>query len=274
MTSEADHAPYQHYSIKHRLVAWVSQRLFDRVTYTVNHGILKGMRRRGGLGWLPEWMDREPESAEHQLFRTLDLRNKTVYDVGAFIGLFALHASRQARQVVCFEPLPRNRERLLENLRLNGIGNVLVRPFGVGREKASLEMSFDPLMPGGASLNTSIAGGITVATAASQRSAVQVTTIDADREEAALPPPDFIKIDIEGFELDALLGARQTLLAHKPALYLEMHGETLAQKRENVHAIVQLLHELGYTSVMHVESGTTITPANSTIAANGHLFCR
>jgi len=274
MNSESERAPYRHYSTKHRLVAWVSQRLFDRVVYTVNHGILKGMRRRGGLGWIPAWLVREQESAEHRVFRSLDLRGKTVYDVGAFIGLFALHASRQARTVICFEPLPRNRERLQENLRLNNAANVLVRPVGIGRQQASLQMSFNPLMPGGASLSTTISEGITDGSVTSEHSTVQVTTIDTDRSDAGLAPPDFIKIDIEGFELDALVGARETLLQFKPTLYLEMHGETLAEKRLNVRAIVAFLEELGYSTITHVETGIAIGNTNSDLAANGHLLVR
>ena len=104
----------------HRVVAWISQRLFDNVTYTVNHGILKGMRRRGGLGWVPQWIAASAETKEHEFFRSLDLKGKVVFDVGAFIGLFTMLASaKQAARVICYEPMDRNRRRLLENLKLN-----------------------------------------------------------------------------------------------------------------------------------------------------------
>lgn len=272
MKSNSAETSYQHYSLKHKVVAWFSQTLFDNVTYTVRHGILKGLRRRGGLGWTPEWIAGRDESEEHRYFRALDLRGKVVYDVGAFVGLFALHCSRTATRVICYEPLDKTRERLTENLSLNNVRNATIRPFAVGRESATLELSFDPLMPGGASLSESVAAGI-VGGRDSQRRRVQVTTLDLDIPEAELPPPDFIKIDVEGFELDALIGAQQTLRAHRPSLYLEMHGETMSEKRRNVRAIVEFLTDVGYSSIKHMESGTQLELANTDVGAHGHIVC-
>ena len=74
MKSNSAETSYQHYSLKHKVVAWFSQTLFDNITYTVRHGILKGLRRRGGLGWTPEWIVGRDESEEHRRFRALDLR--------------------------------------------------------------------------------------------------------------------------------------------------------------------------------------------------------
>jgi FkbM family methyltransferase len=272
MTDSTDTEQAQHYSLKHRVVAWVSQRLFDNVTYTVNHGLLKGMRRRGGLGWVPQ-LGSSNETAEHAFFRRLDLRGKVVYDVGAFVGLFTMHCARHAARVICYEPLDRNRSRLTENILLNSLQNVTIRPFGVGRAPATLVMAFDPLMPGGASLNPAIAKGIEADSASAQHRTVVITTLDIDRAAEQLPPPDFIKIDIEGYELDALIGAANTISAYKPALYLEMHGETMGEKRQKVASIVQFLEEVGYANIHHVESDSRITSANTAAAAEGHLYC-
>ena len=41
--------PFRHYTLKHRLIASLSMHLFDTVTYTVRHGLLRGMKRKGGL---------------------------------------------------------------------------------------------------------------------------------------------------------------------------------------------------------------------------------
>lgn len=89
-----------------------------------------------------------------------------------------------------------------------------------------------------------------------------------------LPPPDLVKIDIEGGELAALHGARNTLLTYKPKLFLEMHGETMNLKRKNVAAIVGYINGLGYCNIRHIESGLTINADNSSLAAEGHLYCQ
>jgi FkbM family methyltransferase len=272
--SPASEQPYRHTTPMHRVVAWISQRLFDNVTYTVNHGILKGMRRRGGLGWVPQWLAGGAETKEHEFFRSLDLKGKVVYDVGAFIGLFTMLATaKQAARVICYEPMDRNRQRLVENLRLNRMDHVTVRPFGVGSGKATLNMSFDPLMPGGASVSEAIAAGIRSSAASVEKCTINVTTLDADVAEQQLPAPDLIKIDIEGFELDALQGAAATLRACMPALYLEMHGETMSEKERKVAQIIRFLESAGYRNIQHVESGSRLTSANSREGATGHLYC-
>jgi len=57
-----------HYSLKHRFVAGVS-RLFEQRVYTVRHGPLRGLRRKGGLGFLPQWaVGRTDDTAEARLF--------------------------------------------------------------------------------------------------------------------------------------------------------------------------------------------------------------
>lgn len=269
--SAAGDQPFRHYSWKHRIVSWISQNLFDSVTYRINHGLLVGMKRRGGLGWTPAFLAGK-ESAEERFFRSLDLRGKVVYDVGSFIGLMAMYFAQQAEQVVCYEPNETNRRRLLENLSLNHIQNVRIRPLGAGARREKLELTFDSLMPGGGSVEQSVKNSIGAGPGAKTVS-VEITTLDSDIEEQQLPAPAFLKIDIEGFELNALQGAKQTLSRHKPELYLEMHGETMNEKLRKVFEIVAFLEELGYQKIVHVESGKQIHSGNSEQAAEGHLYC-
>ena len=107
-----DDLQFRHYTLKHRLIAFISATLFDHVTYTVQHGFLKGMKRKGGLGWLPAFVSGSAETLEHHFWRSLDLKRLVVYDIGAFHGLLTLFFASQARQVIAFEPSERNRKRL------------------------------------------------------------------------------------------------------------------------------------------------------------------
>jgi FkbM family methyltransferase len=265
--------PFQHYSLKHQAIAWISQNLFDGFVYTARHGLLKGMKRKGGLGWVPRWAASSAETPEERFWRSLDLAGKTVFDVGAFHGLVTLFFSRTARQVISYEPNSANRARLRENLKLNSIANVVVRPVGLGSEPGTAEMVYDPKFSGGATLEQSI-GEPLRQTAGARTEQLQITTLDIDIGEQRLPRPDFIKIDVEGWELEVLKGARGTLSSTAPDLFLEMHGQTMNEKKRKVAEVVEFLTAEGYRDIRHVESGTAITPANSEVAARGHLYCR
>ena len=273
-TQGPDDQPFHHYTAKHRIVAWLSQNLFDNKTYTVRHGLLKGMKRKGGLAWLPEFISGSTRTPEQTFWANLEFKGLTIYDIGAFHGLLTLLFARQARQVICYEPNTRNYARLTENLRLNGGKNVLVRKVGVGSKPEVATMVALPTMLGGASVEPDTVAGLLNSSRPVLSEQISIVTLDDDIREMSLPAPDLVKIDIEGEELAALVGARNTLLHHKPRLFLEMHGETMNLKRTNVAAIVAYLNQLGYTDILHVESGTTITGDNSSIAAEGHLYCQ
>ena len=265
--------PFRHYTFKHRVIAWISTNLFDHVTYTVQRGLLKGMKRKGGLAWLPESISPEVMTAEQKFWAGLDMSGMTVYDVGAFQALLTLHFAKRAKHVVCFEPNTRNHQRLTENLKLNGIANVKVHKVGVGSKNETLQMVASPLMLGGASVDSKVAEEIKRSGTGTFVEQIPIITLDGYIAEAALPKPDFIKIDIEGWEIEALRGARQTLLTHKPALYLEMHGETIREKKRKVSEIVDFLWDAGYRNIQHIETSTAITPQNSAVAMEGHLYC-
>jgi FkbM family methyltransferase len=255
--------PFQHYTVKHQIVAWISTYFFDGVTYTVRRGLLKGMKRKGGLAWIPL---RDQLTAEEKFWKGLNLYGMTVFDVGAFHGLLTLFFASRAKAVVCFEPSAKNHLRLLENLSLNEVDNVMVRRVGLGSKEETRKMVGNLLMPGGSSLDTSATG--------KPIQDVPVVMLDRDMTESNLPAPDFIKIDIEGFELEALKGARNILEVYKPALFLEMHGQTLREKKRKVTEIVRFLWEAKYRRIWHVETDNEITPKNAEMAMRGHLYCR
>jgi FkbM family methyltransferase len=270
--SDSDDQPFHHYTAKHRIVAWISQNLFDNATYTVRHGLIKGMKRHGGLAWIPEFAVGKA-TPEHTFWMNLDLAGDVVYDIGAFHGLLSLFFAKKARQVISYEPNTRNHARLISNLQLNNVKNVHVRKVGLGSKTESATMVVSPIMPGGASVESETVTGLLKLTDAVSEN-ISIVTLDDDMREMSLPKPDFIKVDVEGQELEVLLGARNCLVTYKPRLFLEMHGETMNLKRKKVAAIVEYLLGIGYSDILHIESGSQIGVGNSAVAAEGHLLCR
>jgi len=272
MQANRDGQPFAHYPVKHRIVSWISRTFFDKLTYTVRHGLLKGMKRKGGLAWIPEVGGHASKTPEHQFLADLNLSGKVVFDVGAFQGLVTLFFARRAQHVVCYEPNSRNHARLCKNLELNRIQNVTVRKYGLGAKQCVSGMWWDPKMAGGATLTSTSMSSTIGGRADARYEEVQVTTLDQDLAEAHLPQPNLIKVDVEGYELAVLQGASCLLETKHPALYLEMHGETMNEKRANVRTVVAYLNKIGYEDILHIESGQKITRENCERASQGHLY--
>jgi hypothetical protein len=99
-----------------------------------------------------------------------------------------------------------------------------------------------------------------------------VDTLDGAIDTYELPKPDFLKIDIEGMEYQALMGMSKTINTCSPQIYVEIHGVDDVSKRENIRRISELFQSLGY-SIFHIETQQNITISNCSIARVGHIFC-
>lgn len=86
-----------------------------------------------------------------------------------------------------------------------------------------------------------------------------------------LPPPHVVKIDVEGFEYQVLMGMQTILEQHHPSLFIEIHGAYQEQKVANASQIVALLTKYGYT-LHQVEQNLAIINENAEMARAGHLW--
>ncbi len=256
--------------LRRTVIATLQPLVADHV-YTVRHGLARGLRRRGGLGFVPQFGAR---SAEEQFIERLSLDGDVVFDVGGYEGIFTLFFARRVGplgRVITFEPNPRNYRRITENVRLNGFAQVQVRQVALGSApgRASLVFPSDETARG--SLEQHIADTIRHE---KQVDAIEVEVDTLDRQIASgLPDPDLVKLDVEGLERDVLEGMTSLLARRRPRLYIEVHGADVARKLENVTSVVEFLWRHGY-GVLHVESGLAIdSPARIAGAIRGHLYC-
>jgi FkbM family methyltransferase len=143
-----------------------------------------------------------------------------VLDCGANVGTFARFALNQgAAKVIAIEPAPDNIEALKRNFAKEiADGRLVVVPKGVWDKDDVLELRVDPE-------NQAADSFVIQRPGATSTIKVPLTTIDQLVAELGLPKVDFIKMDIEGAEVKALQGAKQTLAKHHPRMGLSVYHQ-------------------------------------------------
>lgn len=155
---------------------------------------------------------------EYEAFHAAVRPGTTALDIGANLGAYTMLLAQwvgAAGRVHAFEPAPGARAGLLRHVALNGVADrVVVHPEAVSRE------------PGRARFAAAGMQGDNRLVLDRDDTAIEVPTTSLDyfcRAEGVTP--DFIKVDVEGAELDLLRGARATIASAGPGLelYMEIH---------------------------------------------------
>lgn len=143
-----------------------------------------------------------------------------VLDCGANVGTFSRFAlDAGASKVVAIEPAPDNIECLRRNFPKEiEQGRLVIYPKGVWDKDDVLELLVDPDNQAADSFVIHRQGAKAVAR-------LPLTTIDALVAELHLPRVDFVKMDIEGAEVRALRGARNTLKDFHPRMSLSTYHQ-------------------------------------------------
>lgn len=135
-----------------------------------------------------------------------------VLDCGANVGLFTRHAlDRGAKLVVAIEPAPESLDCLRRNFAQEvSDGRVIIYPKGVWNKDSELQLSMSNALASSASSVVLDRSGV--------GPKVLLTTIDRLVGELHLPIVNFIKMDIEGAEMQALEGAAETVRRFRPRM--------------------------------------------------------
>jgi len=162
----------------------------------------------------------------------------TVIDVGAHIGYYTLLFAKLVGpngRVIAFEPLPANYDLLSMNVRLNALSYVRTLPQAAFSRDEQILLTVPDDSPNSGDASILPRGG-------TKQFRVSAIPLDSFCASASLHP-DLIKMDVEGAEQDALLGAAQTIVRYHPKLLIELHhfeGNLAA------HATPSLLKSWGY----------------------------
>jgi FkbM family methyltransferase len=183
----------------------------------------------------------EPELAS--LMPHLSLAGSISLDIGANIGLHTLTMSEltgPAGQVLAFEPEAHNFQLLEQNMRLNGVTNVVLRQCVVSDREGICQIGLSPVNYGDHRVSD-------LAPTDWRTQEVQMTTIDAHLGHLPDNAIRFIKIDVQGHEIHVLNGMKQTLDRNPNAIMvIEVSPDLLAHDRSSANELMSLLKKWGF----------------------------
>lgn len=186
------------------------------------------------LSWNPD---------EYKAFRAAVRPGATVCDVGANVGAYTLMFAAwvgEGGRVFAFEPAPEALAGLRRHVALNGFGSrVEIVEAAIASSTGRAPFAVHP--SGGAS-SLSVQ-----ALAEAPVLSVQTDTLDHFCAARGVKP-DVIKIDVEGAELDVLIGGRQTLARPGIEVFVELHPAVWAVSGVTRAAIERELHDQGFAA--------------------------
>ncbi len=185
--------------------------------------------------------------AREQAMLWLYLREGDVFiDCGAHVGLFGCLAGRavgsggSAGRVIAIEPAPATAGLLRENLAANEAPNVTVVEAGVADHAGS--MMLHRLGEGGSAYNT-LSGEDSEAGVG-----VRVLTMDQLLDEQQVERADFLKLDVEGFELSVWQGAKRSIeRGALPVVMIEFTEQNLQRAGHSTLELAKAVEDSGYT---------------------------
>jgi FkbM family methyltransferase len=190
-------------------------------------------------------------------------------DVGGNIGLQSIRMSKSVGEhgkVFAFEPLTHLQEKLSRNIKLNKADNVKLLPYALSNKEseADFQISKGNWNQGTFNISSNQPG--------TEVQHVIIKVADELPDIKALNRLDLVKIDVEGFEYQVLLGLKQTISKHKPRIIFEYDKNYWEANTQNFSECFDFLSALGYTLYQITPVGCELIKQASA-AVTGNLFC-
>jgi FkbM family methyltransferase len=182
----------------------------------------------------------------------------TVLDIGAHHGLYSLLAARcvgPMGRVMSFEPSPRERKYLIRNLKMNFCRNVQVESCALGSKAGHSELFLVNGAENGCNSLRPPAGML-----ATKKISVAVSSVDEYLRLKGIEKVDFIKLDVEGAELEVLRGASQLLQgSNRPVILAEVEDVRTGPWGYRAEEIIRHLEGKDFQWFGVCDSGSLVT---------------
>lgn len=228
----------------------------------------------------PFWFRLELLTGQHEKETLVQVQRlvkpgMVVLDIGAHIGYYARRFAAEVGdggRVICFEPHPRTAQTLTRNIA--GAGNVTVVSVAVSDSEGTAEL-YDYLMMSASGslhydeslrdLQRSGAGAGDIAPRLArdmpvEKFTVRTATVDRCLEELGIERVNVVKMDIEGAEMSALRGMRETIRRSPGlALIMEYNPQALSASGLDPVAAIHDVLAFGFKRVSIIEKDGTLT---------------
>jgi FkbM family methyltransferase len=186
------------------------------------------------------YLDDPAQVAELDAFLDTCRPGMQLFDLGAHYGLFSLAAARAGGTSVAVDPSAHALAMTVVGARLNGLAD-RIRPVHAAAAAApgSMEMVDTGVQARGYFVQPTPDHG--------PRERTRVDTVSVDSLADAGGAPTHLKVDVEGFEEDALRGAERTLAGRAPPIvFLELHVRLMRENGSDPAAPLDRLAAHGY----------------------------
>ena len=199
----------------------------------------------------------------HYIYKNFD--TSKFLDIGANIGNHSNFFERQGSDVFAFEPSLSNFNLLRQNVKSKNIYNVALSDFKGEDELVTFKSAM------GASY---VRGAFKDANFKSWGTGIRLEQIKIDKLDNFSIKPTFIKIDVEGSELNVLKGGIQTINANKPVICIEIHTDKSLLRSNFAYsriAINSFFNSIGYSKLAVLNGVNFFYVHGSSFQAKGKL---
>ena len=166
-------------------------------------------------------------------------KSDVVIDIGAYIGTFSVLAGKKGAKVFSFEPIPDNFKLAAENIRLNGLKNVDLSPFGVAGISEDRRFFVPKSALDSCNLYNKLDNYVDV----------KCLTLKDIFKDKNLTCIDLLKMDCEGAEYEILFNTPQKVLRMIRRICLEYHSH----KQHSPSQLKKFLEKNGFSVYMKAD---------------------